>query len=61
MTVAGTTDAHSEVTFSPKPRNSDIEFILNEIRGYLNKNITGWFSLKNIFLMKICLKSVEVM
>lgn len=40
MTVAGTTDAHSEVTFSPKPRNSDIEFILNEIRGYLNKNIT---------------------
>uniref|UniRef100_A0A914M0U5 Glycerol-3-phosphate dehydrogenase n=1 Tax=Meloidogyne incognita TaxID=6306 RepID=A0A914M0U5_MELIC len=40
MTVAGTTDASSEVTFSPKPRNSDIEFILNEIRGYLNKNIT---------------------
>ena len=43
MTVAGTTDAHSEVTFSPKPRNADIEFILNEIRGYLNKNITGLF------------------
>jgi glycerol-3-phosphate dehydrogenase len=41
MTVAGTTDSHSEVTFNPKPRNSDIEFILSEIRGYLNKNITG--------------------
>lgn len=40
MTVAGTTDSHSEVTFNPKPRNSDIEFILSEIRGYLNKNIT---------------------
>jgi glycerol-3-phosphate dehydrogenase len=55
MTVAGTTDAISEVTFSPKPRNSDIEFILSEIRGYLNQDITGnffnimKFDLKNNF------------
>uniref|UniRef100_A0A183BHE4 Glycerol-3-phosphate dehydrogenase n=1 Tax=Globodera pallida TaxID=36090 RepID=A0A183BHE4_GLOPA len=40
MTVAGTTDFQCDVTFSPKPRNSDIEFILSEIRGYLNKDIS---------------------
>lgn len=43
MTVAGTTDAHSELTFSPEPKNQDIEFILQEIRGYLSKDVSGMF------------------
>lgn len=29
MTIAGTTDALSELTFSPAPKNQDIEFILS--------------------------------
>ena len=53
MTVAGTTDAISEVTFSPKPRNADIEFILSEIRGYLNHDITG-----NIFFENVLFKAL---
>uniref|UniRef100_A0AC35TFS5 Glycerol-3-phosphate dehydrogenase n=1 Tax=Rhabditophanes sp. KR3021 TaxID=114890 RepID=A0AC35TFS5_9BILA len=40
MTVAGTTDSHSPVTFSPAPTNQDVEFILNEIRGYLSSNVS---------------------
>lgn len=43
MTVAGTTDAHSDLTFSPEPKNQDIEFILQEIRGYLSKDVSGIF------------------
>ncbi|KAE9546879.1 hypothetical protein FO519_009909, partial [Halicephalobus sp. NKZ332] len=40
MTVAGTTDASSELTFSPTPQNRDIEFILEEIRNYLGKDVS---------------------
>jgi glycerol-3-phosphate dehydrogenase len=40
MTVAGTTDARSELTFTPAPKNQDIEFILGEIRGYLSQDVT---------------------
>lgn len=40
MTIAGTTDAASELTFSPAPKNQDIEFILNEIRRYLSKDVS---------------------
>ncbi|TKR92966.1 hypothetical protein L596_007512 [Steinernema carpocapsae] len=40
MTVAGTTDAHSDVTFSPMPSDQEIEFILQEIRGYLGKDVS---------------------
>lgn len=40
MTIAGTTDALSELTFSPEPKNQDIEFILNEIRRYLSKDVS---------------------
>ncbi|KAH7714275.1 Protein T25G3.4 [Aphelenchoides avenae] len=40
MTVAGTTDARSDLTFTPAPKNQDIEFILSEIRGYLSKEVT---------------------
>ncbi|KJH42564.1 FAD dependent oxidoreductase [Dictyocaulus viviparus] len=40
MTIAGTTDAPSEVTLSPIPKDSDVEFILQEIRGYLSKSVS---------------------
>ncbi|CAB3408328.1 unnamed protein product [Caenorhabditis bovis] len=40
MTIAGTTDAPSEVTLSPQPTDHDIEFILKEIRGYLSKDVS---------------------
>ncbi|CAJ0574349.1 unnamed protein product, partial [Mesorhabditis spiculigera] len=40
MTIAGTTDAASELTHSPAPKDQDIEFILNEIRGYLSQDVT---------------------
>lgn len=57
MTVAGTTDARSELTFNPAPTNQDIEFILQEIRGYLSKDVTGlsflvWHSLIYVFLFQ---------
>ncbi|EPB73147.1 FAD dependent oxidoreductase [Ancylostoma ceylanicum] len=39
MTIAGTTDAPSEVTLSPAPKNSDVEFILQEVRSYLSKTV----------------------
>ncbi|CAJ0568211.1 unnamed protein product, partial [Mesorhabditis spiculigera] len=34
-----TTDAASELTHSPAPKDQDIEFILNEIRGYLSQDV----------------------
>lgn len=37
--VAGTTDSPCEVTRSPKPTEDDIQFILNEIKHYLNKDV----------------------
>ncbi|CAD6190938.1 unnamed protein product [Caenorhabditis auriculariae] len=40
MTIAGTTDAPSELTLSPQPKDQDIEFILQEIRGYLSKDVS---------------------
>lgn len=38
-TIAGTTDRTSEVTHHPSPTEKDIQFILNEIRHYLNPDI----------------------
>ena len=45
-TVAGTTDAPCEVTFSPAPQEKEVEFILNEIKTYLNPDVQG----KHFFL-----------
>ena len=39
-TVAGTTDSPCEVTFSPKPSEDDITFILNEVKNYLSNDVT---------------------
>jgi glycerol-3-phosphate dehydrogenase len=37
--VAGTTDSPCEVTRSPRPTEEDIQFILSEIKHYLNKDV----------------------
>ena len=40
-TIAGTTDAPCEVTFSPAPQEKEVQFILNEIKKYLNPDVQG--------------------
>ncbi|KAI6195380.1 Glycerol-3-phosphate dehydrogenase [Aphelenchoides besseyi] len=40
MCIAGTTDATSELTFTPAPQNADIEFILKEVRNYLSPDLS---------------------
>uniref|UniRef100_A0A915HW62 glycerol-3-phosphate dehydrogenase n=1 Tax=Romanomermis culicivorax TaxID=13658 RepID=A0A915HW62_ROMCU len=40
MTVAGTTDSPCEITHTPAPNEKDIEFILKEIRNYLDNDIS---------------------
>ena len=40
-TVAGTTDAPTEITANPHPQEVDIQFILQEIRDYLSPEISG--------------------
>ena len=42
-TVAGTTDAPTEVTADPHPKEFDIQFILQEIRDYLSPDISGTY------------------
>lgn len=38
-TVAGTTDAPTEITYDPKPKEEEIEFILSEVSHYLDPSI----------------------
>ena len=38
-TIAGTTDTPCQVTFNPSPTEDDIQFILKEIRNYLNPDV----------------------
>lgn len=40
-TIAGTTDRLCEVSQHPSPSEEDIQFILNEIRNYLNPDVEG--------------------
>ncbi|KAI9928500.1 hypothetical protein ASPWEDRAFT_24495 [Aspergillus wentii DTO 134E9] len=39
-TIAGTTDAPTTITAQPEPSEHDINWILNEVRGYLAPDIT---------------------
>ena len=41
ITVAGTTDAPTDLTAMPFAREHDIQFILQEIRSYLSTNLSG--------------------
>jgi len=38
-TIAGTTDTPTRVTHTPGPSEADIEFILNEVKNYLNPDV----------------------
>ncbi|XP_045511018.1 glycerol-3-phosphate dehydrogenase, mitochondrial isoform X1 [Colias croceus] len=38
-TIAGTTDLPCEVTHNPKPTEDEIQFILTEVRNYLNPDV----------------------
>lgn len=40
-TIAGTTDTPCDVTDSPRPKEDEIQFILTEIKNYLNKDVEG--------------------
>lgn len=40
-TIAGTTDLPCEVTAHPKPTEDEIQFILDEIKNYLNPDVEG--------------------
>ena len=39
--ASGTTDNECAVTDSPSPSEDEIQFILNEVRRYLNPDING--------------------
>ncbi|XP_037048717.1 glycerol-3-phosphate dehydrogenase, mitochondrial isoform X1 [Bradysia coprophila] len=39
QTIAGTTDLPCEVTHNPKPTEDEIQFILTEIKNYLNSDV----------------------
>jgi glycerol-3-phosphate dehydrogenase len=38
-TMAGTTDSPSEITDSPSPSESDVDFIIKEIKNYLSEDV----------------------
>lgn len=38
-TIAGTTDSPCAITHNPKPTEEEIQFILTEIKNYLNKDV----------------------
>ncbi|XP_073847461.1 glycerophosphate oxidase 1 [Musca autumnalis] len=39
QTIAGTTDLPCDITHNPKPTEDEIQFILNEIKNYLNADV----------------------
>lgn len=39
QTIAGTTDALCDITHSPTPSEDEIQFIISEIKNYLNKDV----------------------
>lgn len=40
-TLSGTTDSPCDVTYHPTPTEEEIEFILDEIKNYLNSDVEG--------------------
>lgn len=55
-TIAGTTDTPCDVTHSPRPTEDEIQFILTEIKNYLNKDVEGKYIFKtstNILLSSV--------
>ncbi len=52
MTIAGTTDTPTNVTAHPIPGEDDINFILREVRNYLNPDVEGMTLMFLSFLLK---------
>jgi len=57
LTIAGTTDCPCPVTYTPSPSEKDIQFILGEVKNYLNPDLEGrksnqqlkiWIRFKNV-------------
>lgn len=40
-TIAGTTDLPCQITHSPRPTEDEIQFILTEVKNYLNPDVEG--------------------
>lgn len=40
-TIVGTTDKKCDVTYNPEPSEEEIQFILNEVKRYVNPDIQG--------------------
>lgn len=40
-TIAGTTDLACDITHHPKPTEDEIQFILTEVKNYLNPDVEG--------------------
>lgn len=45
--IAGTTDLKCDVTFDPEPTEKEIDFILDQIKKYLDPNVTGNYIFNN--------------
>lgn len=43
VTIAGTTDNKCELTDNPSPTEQEVQFILKEIKNYLNPDVNGKF------------------
>lgn len=41
VTIAGTTDNKCALTDNPSPTEADVQFILKEIKTYLNPDVNG--------------------
>ena len=40
MTIVGTTDRPSDITFVPAPTENDVKFIVDEANRYLNRRVS---------------------
>lgn len=57
-TIAGTTDTPCSVTTNPQPTEDEIQFILTEIKNYLNKDVEGKSLVKEYKLF--CIKILSI-
>lgn len=57
QTIAGTTDSPCDVTHHPKPTEDEIQFILHEVKNYLNPDVEGllcFASVSVVFGIAVC-------
>lgn len=54
QTIAGTTDMPCDVTYHPKPTEEEIQFILHEVKNYLNPDVEGMMVDFTLFFFFFC-------